>query len=279
MIILEVPLKSELGVYLLQFSMGCGNLCQAESPWFGVLLLKTATPVFPLRTCLPVSSGRSTWCPLPQLRGMSLPSSSEVLKPLSCSHAHSELCGCCSIAQSCLTLCNTMDCSTPGLPLPHHLPEFTQVHADRIGDTVQPSHPLTLSSPVLNLAQHQGLFQWIVCLHQMTKILELRLLQMSLWIQATSAFSPSEILEVRKHTDTHIHARTQQAFFKSGVGWDGDGRKVISVPVLPLSLCWLCSGEVQQEALELHRLRCYHLDLATFSASYLHCTINLGKEE
>ena len=80
------------------------------------------------------------------------------------------------VAQSCLTLCNPMDCSTPGLPVPHHLPDFAQAHAHCISDAVQPSHLLTPSSPsALSLSQHQGLFHWVICLHQMTKILELQL--------------------------------------------------------------------------------------------------------
>ena len=67
---------------------------------------------------------------------------------------------CCSVAQSCPTLCNTMDCSTPGLPVPHHLPEFAQVHVHCIGDAIQPSHSLTpSSSSTFNLSQHLGLFQ------------------------------------------------------------------------------------------------------------------------
>ena len=72
-------------------------------------------------------------------------------------------------------LCNPMDCSTPGLPVPHHLLEFAQVHVHCISDAIQPSYALTPSSPsALNLSQHQGLFQRIVCLHQMTKILALQ---------------------------------------------------------------------------------------------------------
>ena len=75
------------------------------------------------------------------------------------------------VPQSCLTLCNPMNCSTPGLPLP----EFAQVHVHYSSDAVQPSFPLTPSSPsALNLPQHQGLFQWIICSHQMIKILELQ---------------------------------------------------------------------------------------------------------
>ena len=67
--------------------------------------------------------------------------------------------GCCSVAQSRLTLCDPMDCSTPDLPVPHHLLKFAQVHVHCIGDAIQPPHPLTPSSPsALNLSQHQGLF-------------------------------------------------------------------------------------------------------------------------
>ena len=52
-----------------------------------------------------------------------------------------------------------MDCKMPGFPVPHHLLKFAQVHLHCIGDAIQPSHPLTPSSSVLNLSQHQGLFQ------------------------------------------------------------------------------------------------------------------------
>ena len=63
----------------------------------------------------------------------------------------------------------------PGLPVPHHFLKFTQVHVHCIGDAIQPSHPLMPSSPAFNLSQHQRLFQWVGCSHQMTKILELQL--------------------------------------------------------------------------------------------------------
>ena len=66
------------------------------------------------------------------------------------------------------------DCSTPGLSVPHHLLKFAQVNVHCIGDATQPSHPLTPSSSALNLSQHQGLFQQVGGLHQMTKILELQ---------------------------------------------------------------------------------------------------------
>ena len=65
-----------------------------------------------------------------------------------------------SVAQSCPTLCDSMNCSTPGLPVHHQLPEFTQTHAHQVGDTIQPSHPLSSPfPPALNPSQHQSLFQ------------------------------------------------------------------------------------------------------------------------
>ena len=65
-----------------------------------------------------------------------------------------------SVTQSCLTLCNPMDCSTPGFPVHHQLPEFAQTHVHQVSDAIQPSHPLlSPSPPVFNLSKHQGLFQ------------------------------------------------------------------------------------------------------------------------
>ena len=65
-----------------------------------------------------------------------------------------------SVAQSCLTLCDSMNCSTPGLPVHHQLPEFTQTHVHQVGDAIQPSHPLSSPSPPApNPSQQQSLFQ------------------------------------------------------------------------------------------------------------------------
>ena len=65
-----------------------------------------------------------------------------------------------SVAQSCPTLCDPMNRSTPGLPVHHQLPEFTQTHVHQVSDAIQPSHPLSSpSSPAPNPSQHQGLFQ------------------------------------------------------------------------------------------------------------------------
>ena len=68
-----------------------------------------------------------------------------------------------SVTQSCPTLCHRMDCSTPGFPVHHQLPELAQTHVHRVGDAVQPSHPLlSPSPPTFNHSQHQGLFQKLV---------------------------------------------------------------------------------------------------------------------
>ena len=67
---------------------------------------------------------------------------------------------CCSVAQSCPTLCNPMDCSAPGFPVLHHLTELAQTHVHRVSDAIQRSYPLpSPSPPTFNLSQHQGLFQ------------------------------------------------------------------------------------------------------------------------
>ena len=81
-----------------------------------------------------------------------------------------------SVTKSCPTLCDPMDCSTPGLPVHRQLPEFTQTDVHWVGDAIQPSHPLSSPSPpALNLSHHQGLFQWVSSLHQVAKILEFQL--------------------------------------------------------------------------------------------------------
>ena len=88
-----------------------------------------------------------------------------------------------SVAQSCLTLCDPMDCNTPGFPVYHQLPELTQTHVHWVGDPILPPHPLlSPSSLAFNLSQHQGLFQWVGS-HQVVKVLELQLQHQSFqWI-------------------------------------------------------------------------------------------------
>ena len=77
---------------------------------------------------------------------------------------------------SCVRLCDPMNHSTPGLPVHHQLPEFTQTPVHRVGDAIQPSHPLSSPSPPApNPFQRQSLFQWINSSHEVTKVLEFRL--------------------------------------------------------------------------------------------------------
>ena len=78
-----------------------------------------------------------------------------------------------SVAQSCPTLRDPMNLSTPGLPVHHQLPEFTQTHVHRVSDAIQPSHPLSSPSPPApNPSQHQSLFQWVNSSHEVAKVLE-----------------------------------------------------------------------------------------------------------
>ena len=95
-----------------------------------------------------------------------------------------------SVAQSCPTLCDPMDCSTPGLPVHHLLPESTQTHVHWVSDAIQPSHPLSSPSPpALNLSQHQGLFKWVSSSHQVAKVLEFQLQHQSFqWTPRTDHF-------------------------------------------------------------------------------------------
>ena len=81
-----------------------------------------------------------------------------------------------SVAQSCLILCDPMNHSTPGLPFHHQLPEFTQTHVHRVGDAIQPSHPLSSPSPPApNPSQHQSLFQWVNSSCEVAKVLKFQL--------------------------------------------------------------------------------------------------------
>ena len=91
---------------------------------------------------------------------------------------------CCSVAQSCPTLCDSMDYSIPGFPVHHQLLELAQTHVHWVDNAMQPSHPLSFPScPAFNLSQHQGLFQWVSSLPQVARVLELQLQHQPLqWI-------------------------------------------------------------------------------------------------
>ena len=95
--------------------------------------------------------------------------------PTDCSLAGSSVhcCCSCSATQSCPTLCDLIDYSTPRFPVLHQLLELAQTHVYGVGDATQPSHPLSSPSPpVFNLSQHQGLFYWVSSSHQVAKVLE-----------------------------------------------------------------------------------------------------------
>ena len=91
-----------------------------------------------------------------------------------------------SVAWSYLTLCDSMDCSTPGFPVHHQLLGLAQTHVHWVGDAIQPSHPLSSPSPAFNLSQPQGLFQWVSSSHHVAKVLEFQLQHQSFqWIFRT----------------------------------------------------------------------------------------------
>ena len=84
-------------------------------------------------------------------------------------------CCCCSVPKSSLTLCNPLDCSTPGSSVLNYLIKFAQTQVYSDSDAIKLSHPLLPPSPfALNLSQHQGLFQWVSSLHQVDKVLQLQ---------------------------------------------------------------------------------------------------------
>ena len=88
-----------------------------------------------------------------------------------------------SVAQSCLILCDSMNCSTPGIPVHYQLPELAQTHVHQVSDTIQPSHPLSSPSSTFSLSQQQGLFQWVSSSHQVARVLEFQLQHQSFqWI-------------------------------------------------------------------------------------------------
>ena len=93
-----------------------------------------------------------------------------------------------------------MDCSMPGLPVHHQLPEFTQIHVHWVGDAIKPSHPLSSSSPAFSLSQHQGLFQRVSSSHQVAKVLE---------------FQNNNKKEERTHTMSKKHIQKPQHHYLS----------------------------------------------------------------
>ena len=115
-----------------------------------------------------------------------VPGRSELSWAVSTKHTLGSKDSCCLVAQLCPTPCNPVDCSTPGFPVLHHLPEFAQTPVHWVGDAIQPSLPLSSHSPAFNLSQHQGFFKWVNSLHQVAKVLEFQLQHQSFqWIFRT----------------------------------------------------------------------------------------------
>ena len=120
-----------------------------------------------------------------------------------------------SVTQLHLTLCDPEDCSTPGFPVHHQLPELVQIHVHRDGDAIQPSHPLPPpSSPAFNLSQHQRLFQWVSSSHQLAKVLEFQLQHQSFqWTPRTDLLQNGLVGSLCSPRDSQESSPTPQ--FKS----------------------------------------------------------------
>ena len=112
-------------------------------------------------------------------------------------------------------LCDPMNRSTPGLPVHHQLPEFTQTHVHWVSDAIQPPHPLSSPSPpASNPSQHQGLFQWINSSHEVAKVLEFQLQHQSFqWTPRTDLLSDGLVGSPCSPRDSQESSLTPQ--FKS----------------------------------------------------------------
>ena len=108
-----------------------------------------------------------------------------------------------------------MNRSTPGLPVHHQLPEFTQTHVHRVGDAIQPSHPLSSPSPPApNPSQHQGLFQWVNSSHELVKVLEFQLQHQSVqWTPRTYLLQDGLVGSPCSHHSSKASILWHSAFF------------------------------------------------------------------
>ena len=161
-----------------------------------------------------------------------------------------------SVAQSCPTVCDPMDCGTPGLPVHHQFPEFTQTHVHWVGDAIQPSHPLSSPSPpTFHLSQHQGLSQGVSSSHQVAKVLEFQLQHQSFqWTFRTDSFRMDwlDLLVVQGTLKSLQHhsskASVSELRLKFTLAW-----WVSPCPSVPLSCshsaCWFvrAPGEIPPE--------------------------------
>ena len=124
-----------------------------------------------------------------------------------------------SVAQWRPTLCDPMNFSMPGLPVHHQLPEFTQTHAHRVGDAIQPCHPLSsLSPPAPNPSKHQGLFQWFNSSHELAKVLKFQFQHQSFqWTPRTDLLQDGLAGSPCSPRDSQESSSTPQ--FKASIIW------------------------------------------------------------
>ena len=140
----------------------CSNSCPL-SQWCHPTI---SSCVVPLSSCTRSFPASESMRYLFESGGQSIRVSTSVSVPPVCCYF--------SVTQAYPTLYDPMDCSTPGLPVPYHIPEFAQVHVHCVSDAVHLSYPLTPSPLALSLSWHQGLIHWVSCSHQMTKRLQLQ---------------------------------------------------------------------------------------------------------
>ena len=146
-----------------------------------------------------------------------------------------------SVAQSCLTFCDLMNCITPGLPAHHQLLELTQIDVHWVGDTIQPSHPLSSPSPPAHKpSQHQSLFQWISSSHQVAKVSEFQLQYQSFqWIFRTDFLQDWLVWSSCSPRDAQEYSSTSQFIrIKSFDAFSPPNKFCHSFHCFPIYLPW-----------------------------------------
>ena len=157
-----------------------------------------------------------------------------------------------------------MNCSMPGLPLHHHLPEFTQTHIHWVGDAIQPSHPLSSPSlPAPNPSQHQSLFQWVNSLHEVEKVLEFPLKHHSFqrehlglisfrmdWLDLLAV--QGTLKSLLQHHSSKASVLWHSAFFIVQLShpYMTKGKTIREYRTIPITkLCWLILAEQKKNGL------------------------------
>ena len=122
-------------------------------------------------------------------------------------------------SRSAVRICNPMDCSTPGFPVHHQLPELSQTYVHWISDVIQPCHPLTSPTPpAFSLSQSQGLFKWVSSSYQVAKVLELQLQHQSFqWIFKTDFILRLTALNLQSKEPSRVFYKHQSS--KASILW------------------------------------------------------------